>query len=83
MKYLKLFEQFEDEEDAWWERESLFDEIEVGDKVRCIRNMQSNLILNKIYVVREVSIDSEITYLKLVGMDGDWNSNRFKKIIKK
>ena len=27
MKYIKLFEQFEDNEDAWWEKESQFDNI--------------------------------------------------------
>lgn len=35
MKHIKLYEQFEDEEESWWEEESPFDnsELERGDMV--------------------------------------------------
>ena len=92
MKHIKLFEQFEDEED-WWEKESPFDEIKkekdkkfrIGDEVKCIDSDWTGLIPNKIYIIKGIRKLNGVYPLQFNFESDDirygwWNAWRFEKI---
>lgn len=56
-------------------------EFKVGDKVRCIRESQLRLTINKIYTVLGMSGE----FVKLFDDEkiGGWDTNRFKLITKR
>ena len=57
MKHLKLFEQFEDEEEPWWDKESEFDKIET--KLKIVRSKADSTYF---YVIENPTSDDIIFF---------------------
>lgn len=80
------FKLFEGHEDVDPYGEENWDEINIGDMVKCIRdnptypNKEKILNKGKIYKIEDMMEPFGTILFKLVGTPKWWNENRFKKI---
>ena len=80
MKYIKLFEQFEYEEDAWWKEESQFDNIK---DLKIIELGGTFYILKKIINDKVFLYDNDYGYdLKNFNLNPIFNENTTIIVIK-
>lgn len=54
--------------------------MKVGDRVKCINNTNSSLILYKIYTVRKIMYNGNELLLEEMGESSNFFSSRFKVV---